>query len=246
MSECNENDKTVKMEKRSHQTQQNNIYGYKRQKKDSNHTTQTSIPYLNDDCLLEIFSTLNVANLCNVADVCPRFEENAKLIFSTKHKKLDFYEFHIKIFGSMDLFEGFNLLRLFGNLTKNLEISPILFQSDDNQTTDLIIKYCTGTLNKLKLDSFTIDNNVIAIKLQPIFANLQKLTLFCCTFYDSEHLKKLLLCCIELKKLKIKFSYFPKDQCLQLLLSKLEIISIEDTYGLCNQSIAKFFEKNQQ
>lgn len=40
---------------------------------------------LDDDCLLEIFRQLDFEDLPNVANVCIRFNENAKKIYSSKY-----------------------------------------------------------------------------------------------------------------------------------------------------------------
>lgn len=49
---------------------------------------------LNDDCLQEIFKLLKVTDLTNVAGVCKRFNEQAKITFDFKHKRLNMNQFY--------------------------------------------------------------------------------------------------------------------------------------------------------
>lgn len=80
------------------------------QKDDSNRSAETSILILNDDGLLKIFDYLNVTDLCNMAQVCARINENAKIISLSKHKEFDF-TLDNETNGNVTLFQACNLLR---------------------------------------------------------------------------------------------------------------------------------------
>lgn len=91
---------------------------------------------LNDDCIREIFRLLPREDLISVADVCTRFQNNAKVMFATR-----FTNVHIKPFN--DQIELERLFRIFGLFIKSIVIHGLLNQNDYDKVFSLLATYCS-------------------------------------------------------------------------------------------------------
>lgn len=72
---------------------------------------------LNNDCLLVVFKELELFDLLNVAETCVRFNQQAKEVFRTKYKHLDFQRFNHHLVC--------RLLNNFGSLLESMEFGDV-------------------------------------------------------------------------------------------------------------------------
>lgn len=150
---------------------------------------------INDDCLLHIFKTLDLADLINIAETCIRFKTLACSVF----KSLDMVFCTRVLWDQYDLYpeDIYRLLRNFGSLITrinvNLEIDSydcedcddeysanrVVCMAHCNQRTilNLIYKYCGENLRSLVLTMNRLYDIDIIDNVQPQFTNLQYLQL---------------------------------------------------------------------
>lgn len=171
--------------------------------------SNTLILELNDDCLLEVFKSLALVDLCTAADVCNRFRLIARNHFASKSVKSDLLNVHLTkylskitlgprsdaashsntmILTDQSLHQKFihvsKLLRNFGDFVKCAGIYgsdwPFVNQYRcEKSIFDLIGLYCGGTLSELYLFNCHITDE-IGIALRPLLRNLKMLRLFYC------------------------------------------------------------------
>lgn len=127
----------------------------------------TSIPVLNDDVSLEIFSFLDIHDLNTIASVCTDFKRMAKEVFGTRYKSK---VFSIQIGMNQDergeqevkaLFRQIkSVLRNFGSLICSLKIVFYIYRNrmgylpPGSLLLDWITVYCGESLRKLELSGF--------------------------------------------------------------------------------------------
>lgn len=139
---------------------------------------------LNDDCLVEIFKIIPLSELCNVADVCKRFQQNAQKAFQSSHhtsfesseltKDNDFGFVYI------DMRMAEQLFRNFGFFIKELKVEGRFLQSTAEQENIMFLatKYCismsfeTLTLNQINID---VEMRWIFLPLLDMFNRLPRL-----------------------------------------------------------------------
>lgn len=112
---------------------------------------------LNDDCLVEIFKFLTLPDLCNVADVCKIFRENAQRVFQSRHTAVKTAE--ISKHGT-DMLLAERLFRNFGVFIQELGLDGYCLRSfsDHENLIHLAAMYCDPlTLRTLNLDRIFMD-----------------------------------------------------------------------------------------
>ena len=115
---------------------------------------------LNDHCLYEAFKRLHFRDLLNVANVCVRFQSQAKAAFSSKYKKL---ELDIR---ECDESTMRKVLETFGSSIQSLQISLCTEDVEaDEQLFRSIIDNCSSKLKDLKLYGFDIQFNSSNLRL---------------------------------------------------------------------------------
>lgn len=131
---------------------------------------------LNDDCLLEVFSYLELDELAATADVCARFWQIAVDCARTKTKSNELY--------LRPDSTKYSILRNFGGLYKYVTVNAI--SSYGQQTTEyqkrlieLLNLYCVGESIKLRLCGFDI-NDEISFQMLPVLGRVHKLILIFC------------------------------------------------------------------
>lgn len=129
---------------------------------------------LNDDCLREVFGYLGIIDLSNAAEVCVRFNQQAKESFASKYKNLD-----IDHFQSDELITRYqidSLLQNFGSMIRSLKIDASVL---DSEIPFLCIasQYLTA-LEQLELSNFYINTQIKEIC--SLFGHVEKLQLNCC------------------------------------------------------------------
>lgn len=139
----------------------------KKSKAGTSSKSSTRILDLNDDCFDKIFGYLSYDDVLSVAQVCHRFQDRARDVFKRKKHNL-------KVF-SVKANESKHLLRRIGPALSKLEI---FFGEDiikNQQTIDIVTKYCIDSLTEITLHCLTKRN-----KLRKSFDRVDKLTLSFC------------------------------------------------------------------
>lgn len=117
-----------------------------------------TIQDLNDDCLMEILSYLNVIDLSSAADVCQCFKWNASYVFSHQFKQFDLRI----VYQAVKLLHVGNVLLQFGGLIDTLIAAPYKsIYTHKKFTFDCILRYCGKTLKQLELRNFKINSNML-------------------------------------------------------------------------------------
>lgn len=161
--------------------------------KDSSVDIQQNAPILvilDDDCLLEIFRQLDIDDLPSIANVCVRFNQNAKKIYSSKFRKTQIW-FRNKGYDDW--------LLNFGSMMESVTIWTV-------EMLEKVGKHCTSLKDlRVKMSPFInyvqLDEKLME-KFQPLFAKLEKLTFENCLLMD--HIKTGLIGCQQLKVLTIE------------------------------------------
>lgn len=131
---------------------------------------------LDDFCLQRIFRCLNTAaDFLNVAETCTRFQDNAKQSFPLKFREICIG--HGKYSGkdhspyiSSPNVRGF--LTIFGHLTKSISWCASGDLINDDQISEMIVRFCGRTLEDLLINNYSSK-----FPEQMQFSALQKLTL---------------------------------------------------------------------
>ncbi|XP_055316213.1 uncharacterized protein LOC129575964 isoform X2 [Sitodiplosis mosellana] len=156
---------------------------------------------LNDDCLHEVFKYLNTIELSCAAEVCVRFNQEAKITFARKYRNLD-----ITYGSSLTKRTAECLFHNFGSLIHSLSVNARLLESQSDFLA-LVSVQCTR-LKELRLTYFNIDfveQSDLRNKVRPLFRLLQKLHLT--NYPNLEDMQKFLTTCNELKVLRIEYCH---------------------------------------
>lgn len=120
---------------------------------------------LNDDCLREVFGALELSDLCSVADVSLRFRRIALDAFKvSNYKKLDLHALCcVEEEPAKRLQRIERVVCHFGAFVESMDANGThqggLHQINDNRIVELISRYCSTSLTKLKLDNFVTEPN---------------------------------------------------------------------------------------
>lgn len=127
---------------------------------------------LNDDCLMEIFSYVDLRDLQTLAGVCWRFKSICENMY-TRYKSLD-----LEPYGYMPLREFHLMLHNVGTSLQSLKMS---FKPEVEWLV-LLAKYCKS-LRSFSFEGYSTRFNVKRIR--GIFRNLQRLDLIDCGLSDK-------------------------------------------------------------
>lgn len=115
---------------------------------------------LDDDCLKQVFKHLPLPDLCNVADVCRRFRQNAKDLFKSKHTNFNTNEMikSSSMREKIDMNTAEKLFRNFGSTIESLSLDGWKLGNERDKDTIfyLATKYCKS-LSILSLDSIRMN-----------------------------------------------------------------------------------------
>lgn len=200
--------------------------------------TKKSLLVLNDDCLLEIFSYLDIDALCNFALAHKRLRGIAELIFESKSRTI--------ISSATTKKRTELVLKTFGHLCTNYRIKNV-WHSYADYSSDLLYaltKYCSGNLKRLYLERIVLKGEVVE-KSRSLFESLEKLTLTSCSnlgrafsevFQYSNELKSLKVYGCEYTTLECDFimHHFPKLESVRFC----SLSTLEDYH------LKAFIEKN--
>lgn len=149
---------------------------------DDDDSPQNIVNALNDDCLLQIFSELSLCDLCDVANVCTRFNDIAMRIFRSKFKNTDDHIESLvrepRFLTPLPLFRIELFFKTFGP-----EISTMKFVMTDESlpATDILLGFCADfctNIASLEIAEF-YSNNLASCKssLRRLLPRLTELTL---------------------------------------------------------------------
>lgn len=169
---------------------------------------------LDDYCLRAILSKLNQLDLANAANVCIRFNVQAKAIFETKIKKLDL--------GMRSQKEAKNLLQTFGSMAKSVHIERPYNERD---ILAMIVRYCTPVLKEISFGYFWFKFNLADINCDMLLGGLERLSFSRC--YLQSKMNRLLTACTELKALCIKHSSYDPNLFVWPELKKLQDLRLD-------------------
>lgn len=166
-------------------------------------SSQNILNALDNDCLCLIFERIeHLADFHSISNVCNRFKEIAKTIFSLKirRRKVDFCHF---FFGNTILLSDVEMfLRNFGSSIISLELSEFYFEEIPNRSNvilKMINDYCTN------LHRFTVGisgvENLTLIEIQPLLSRLKYLNVNQSTLSDDQ-IAHLVSACPEIEMLE--------------------------------------------
>lgn len=144
---------------------------------------------LNRDCLLHIFSFLNVADLHTCANVSKQFRVLAKDEFDHKYKYFDFSSLIDAETTTMARYGKAKCVMFkFGDSIKRMNFSGYIFHGRSEEQTNMLLldvgKYCgNGTLSELILDDIYLKFDIVPL-MEKLFQSIQKLEI------NSSRLKK--------------------------------------------------------
>lgn len=192
---------------------------------------------LNDDCLREVFGYLDLMDLMNAAQVCVRFNQQAKETFAAKYKvcNLDFDSMKYK---RITIHQADDMLRLFGEMIHTLKVDQFFIETEI-PILRIASRYCTA-LKELELTNFTWFPNLK--KIRPIFKHLEKLHLNHCKF--SNTLRNLSNVCMELKSLRLNGCDMLSCKGIINQFVKLEDAQFNECIDLDGCAVESFIEMN--
>jgi hypothetical protein len=215
--------------------------------------------FLNDDCLMHIFSFLDIYELVKIVDVCPRFRE---IIISTykRYKNFDFrnvkgmhshsfrgdvYLFSFAFFqstanASLTLMESREILSNIGSHIHNLVVSSDKFNKAPHRLLELIPKFCQN-LEGLSLEGFYIHDGTLK-KFNFLFRKLKSLEIGSCGVDDS--IEKHLCHATNLEKLDISKNHDIRGVCFKQL-RNLKYLNIDRCVNLQPKFITDICNNNK-
>lgn len=153
-------------------------------------TEATTFLSLNDDCLYEIFSSLDTVDLCSLAVTCSRFKDIAERIFSKT--------------GKLSIVERWDdsrlILATFGSLISELRIGGRFSNKKNIHLLNLATGCCSDNLETLILYDIVIPRWLM-FKLKPLLKNIKTLLIEYCTIKSVD--KEFFASCESLVQLKV-------------------------------------------
>lgn len=205
---------------------------------------------LDDNCLRVILSNLSLVDLTNAANVCVRFNQQSKAVFSAKYKRLDLTECSNE--------EAKKSIQTFGSLAHSIDIEGfppsvtylsseygecIWGPENNSEILSMIDLYCTSALSELKLIEFDFEDTLYdKVILGSAFNTMQKLVFYNCQL--TSNVKGLLALCNELKVLELnKCSWSYEDICVSKY-KKLEELRLVRTTEFNDRTLKRFITLN--
>lgn len=206
---------------------------------------------LDDFCLRLILSNLSLVNLTNAANVCVRFNQQAKAVFSAKYKRLNLTKCSIE--------EAKNSIQTFGSLAHSIDIEGfpptvethqaseyvdcIWGPENNSEILSMIDSFCTFVLSEIKLIEFDFEDTLYdKVILGSAFNTLEKLVFYECPL--TSNVKDLLALCSELKVLEFnKCSWSYEDICI-IKYKKLEELRLVKRIEFNDRTLKRFIILN--
>lgn len=190
---------------------------------------------LNDDCLQEVFRRLELLDLTRIAEVCKRFNKEAKKTFERKYKHLKL-EYGSDFSGQPEALEG-----MFGHFGSSIQTLSTEAYASESETfiLQLINRYCNPTLKSLELRAFDLEGNFEHI--MPMLSRLETLTLIECTCYFVNVLSN----CTELQKLRLEnCTFLEENRFLEQQFMRLEEVHLISNNGINEATLERFLDSS--
>ena len=196
-----------------------------------------SLLLLNDQCLLHVFSFLNIFELLQLEYVCFRFSELISSHFYKLQQIVDFNKFK----ETCKISPRLVLIRI-GKYIKEITMSGAYNSSIINEFFEMIPEYCTN-VEVLRFTNFQYSCELNLLQYLPIFKNLKILSLRNC-FVLEETLLKCLEYAKSLQKLELSMSNKLMGFCLTEIIN-LTHLSISKLNTIDPANMSELFRNNQ-
>lgn len=144
---------------------------------ESRSETRKSLLDLNDDCLRTVLEHLDAVNLCQIANVCTRFNPLTEEIFRRRHKRITLHGC------SYEKSTFRRVLYKFGHLISSIIADSTSFGGNTRIDFDAIITHCSTNSISLCVHGAIIDCE----RAKPLFPKLRLLRLLDCEFVGYIH-----------------------------------------------------------
>lgn len=164
-------------------------------------STTTNLLQLNDDCLFEIFTNLEMSQLLVMGDTCTRLRTAVRTHYKNT---LPSCKYVFRGLGDVQIIKAF---RMFGENfekvdSKEFGIAETAYKSEE-MFIEVLSRFCSDNLTELKLYRFNINNDDVIAKIKHLFPNLTSFQLECCYFPDGIVMDVLPVQCPKLKRLTL-------------------------------------------
>lgn len=180
---------------------------------------------------------LELNDLYKLAGVCKRFRDLARIVFSSKWKKLSF-----TVENMSDTITAIDYIRKFGPKIHSLRLKT----TDDlpavayNILFNILVNYCGESLTHLELHGFAFKNSAIQ-EARPLIAHVKQLILHRC-----EITVKWFTMCPELIELTLKGTHVTYNGQKNQLCPKLKVLKIRGALTWVEHGLALFLQQNNQ
>lgn len=205
---------------------------------------QTKILGLNDDCLVEILSYLDVIDLCAVSKIPGRLQRIAQQVFRMHFTTLDLtHDSSTVNYYELTLHKARNLFQCFGASIVKLKVAALAFKVESRtRVVDLVVRHCPN-LKSLEFIDFQFRNARI-IHVQKFLGNLHELTLTRCNLQGC--LRNLFRDCVQLKSLTIQTDTNLNGACLEWEFPQLESAMLTMCDDIAVHNMHTFLRMNPQ
>lgn len=206
--------------------------------------SQTKLLGLNDDCLVEILSYLDVIDLCAVNQIPGRLHRLAQQVFRMHFTTLDLSHISSTInYYELTLLKARNLFQCFGDSIVTLKVAALAFKVENrSRVVDLIVRHCPN-LKSLEFIDFQFRNARI-VHFQKFLSNLHELTLTRCNLQGC--LRNLFRDCVQLKSLAIQTDTNLNGICLEWSFPLLESATLTMGDDISLHNLHTFLRLNSQ
>lgn len=140
------------------------------------------------DCLLHVFERLDIRTLCAIAGTSKKFQSIARKLFELKKITVGIFACQGNCLNTFNwknpiYISGLSLcedtLRHFGEF---FHIIDVRVSNDDQSLFEYIVKYCSGTLETLVVQSHPNIQQVNHLDMKPLFKHLRDLRIYSANF----------------------------------------------------------------
>uniref|UniRef100_A0A8D8ESK6 F-box/LRR-repeat protein 2 n=2 Tax=Culex pipiens TaxID=7175 RepID=A0A8D8ESK6_CULPI len=197
-----------------------------------------TILQLNDDCLMTIFSEVDLLDLLALKKTCTRFEGVCCDLLK-RHKKLDLDNVCPKK-TYLTMLDAKNILMELGPFAEHLIITRDTFAKPGVRILYLIPKHCSN-LKELDIHDFTLKPNALKA-LEGVFKTLESLRLVNCGIADS--IERSLGQAKNLQRLDLSQNSEITGKCLKAV-RNLKYLNLESCQNIQGKPFSTFSERNK-
>lgn len=192
---------------------------------------------LNNDCLLHIFSYLDLFDLHSVEQSCQYFKDLTQIEYK-KYKILDVAEINQQ--QPITLMGIRNILKQIGSFINTLKLPGIRFFKPTVRIIELIPRYCKN-LKHLSIDGFTMRHGTLH-KFRHIFEKLETLELIHCVL--AEKVEVFFALAKNMKHLNLTANHELTGKCLDTF-TNLESLNLYNCINIQPKFFSQFLKNNK-